>query len=172
MAKKLKTEIEHEEVTSKTSPVSLEALLDNNNDPSVVSIHYFKKEFNKNIDDEGLPRYSLGGETITYEFDCRNWKLKRMARYEGNFREKGYRWGENLLKEYLPEAHSHGKTSRLKRRAKRKAYKLVKKIINHLEIEKGTQSLKERKNYDFFIRVLKKIDPPPVQKGKQLNLID
>jgi hypothetical protein len=175
MIKTLDFEIEHEDILNKTSPVSLESLFDEHNKPSIVSVHYSKKEFGKGKDKDGMPRYYLKDEqTIVYIFDCKKKRLNRAADYKGNFREKGFAWGETLLKEYFAgDVKETEKISPIQKDIERNAYILIKKIIHQLKEDyQNIKTTKERTNYNFFIRILKKVNVSPYQKNKQLSLIN
>jgi hypothetical protein len=164
MAKTLDFLIEHEEIKGKSIPVNLEAV-SSGIDSSSISIHHIDTRYIKEKRRGKIYYKPTEEKTIVYEFERRTPELKRISKYKGDFREKGFRWGEKLLKEYAAK--------NIKIKQKRRAHRFVKRVVQQLQEDyMAAATLKDKKNYAFFIKVLKKVNVDPDQKAKQLKLID
>lgn len=167
MIKTLDLSIKHEEVKGAYDAVNLEALCPAGNTPSTISVHCLSREYSKRETQNEIFYEIAEEKTMVYEFDYCKPGLKRAARYKGDFQERDFKWAGNLLKEYFPreylpsDARRKEKTSTLKRKMKRRAHQLVKKIIEQLNENYQKAGTKEKDNYEFFIKVLRKVNVNP-----------
>ncbi len=147
----LDIKLKHEQTKRKDVLINLEAIISKGKTPSTVSIHHVDTTYLKRYDQDGEPYYLPQKErTIVYEFDYKTKDLNQISEYKGNFRRKGFRWSERLLRK--------SSSKNIEYEEAMDTYELLDRILEQLEENyHNSKSVKKKDEYEFFIKIIKRI---------------